>query len=72
MNNSIESPRRTAAIQTPMAHSMQVDSLQTSPRNAMRHAGTPQGKGVSQQKFKKGPKRVNNMKDMVFIYADMG
>lgn len=74
MNNSIESPRRTGAMQTPMAHSMQVDSLQTSPRGTMRHASTPHGKAVplSHQKFKKGPKRVNNMKDMVFIYADMG
>ena len=35
---------------------------------------TPQGKALpmSQQKFTKKTKRVNNMKDMVFIYADMG
>ena len=76
INNSIESPRRTGAMQTPMAHSIQVDSVQqASPRGVMRHATTPSGKGMpmSGQKFKKGSKRGgNNMKDMVFIYADMG
>ena len=34
---------------------------------------TSQSKGMPQtaQKSKKANKRVNNMKDMVFIYADM-
>ena len=74
MNNSIESPRHTTGtMQTPMTHSMQVDSLRTSPKGTMRLT-TPQGKALpmSQQKFTKKTKRVNNMKDMVFIYADMG
>ena len=74
INNSIESPMGVGAMQTPMAHSTYVDSsLQTSPRGGTRHANTPQSKGMpmTQQKNKKGNKRVNNMKDMVFIYADM-
>ena len=61
------------SMQTPMAHSIQVDSsLQTSPRG-MRNANTPQSRGMpmTQNKFRKGSKRANNMKDMVFIYADM-
>lgn len=72
MNNSVESPMGVGSMQTPMAHSMQVDSsLQTSP--GIRNVNTPQSKGMpmTQNKFRKGSKRANNMKDMVFIYADM-
>ena len=83
MNHSVESPMASATIQNnPMANSMHVDSsMQVSDRLGPRQASSSQGVGSSTKQKgnankkssnKRGAKNQSQLKDMVFLYTDLG